>query len=313
MTNLSDISQEYLQDIINKQNKLIENLKETNKLLEKQIIFPIDNQYNMEKIMKFIKIIYGLADIVNYHDDIYIYGSLFESFFAKKSLEQTKLYFLFQYLNEYHFYQFVERLNDIDYVINNDYNTKKRSFICMNQEVFIINYWDLQIQITDDLVINVRLHDNTYSDKILFDCQNIILTKIGFTIRHLLENNKKYVSTTLLSTINNLLHNQVEMTKTFNEHIEQIEMFKTIEKQNSYLINDFEIKKGFNTNKKEEETCAICYREHKEDGEVFLYELNCKHSFCSQCLFKHMSSIQLNNHNKCPLCRQKIIICISTK
>ena len=239
-----------------------------------------------------------------------IYGSLLENFFAKKSLEDTKLYFLFQGLDEIHFNQIIERLHELDYILNDDYNVKKRCFISFNQEIYTINHWDLKIQLTDDLVINVTFHDNTYTEKIMFDCQNIVLTKFGLSVKSLTEidikNKRKYPSLSLLNTLANITGNRIEITQIPTDIDDRCNLFEYIETQNDFLMRDFEIKTGFNINDKKEETCAICYREHKEDNEAFLYELRCSHSFCSECLYKHMSCTQLNNHDNCPLCRQKI-------
>ena len=300
-----------LHEIIKQQNILIENLKEENKLLlASQIEQPINNEYNMTKLVKFIKIIYGLSELAGYLDDILIYGSLFENFFSKKSLHDTKLYFMFQRLQESHFKQFIERLHDMDYIINEDYDIKKRCFICLNEEIIMINHWDLRIQLTDDLEINVTFHDNTYTEHLMFDCQNIILTKTGLTIKTLTEvdikNKRKYPSLSLLNTLSNITENKIELTKIPESVNAKEDLFECIEKQNDYLMRDFEIKTGFNNDEEKEQTCAICYREHKEDGEAFLYKLKCSHSFCSGCLNQHMASTQLNNHENCPLCRQKI-------
>jgi len=308
---------EQLQDIIKQQDLLIENLRKENELLlMAQLEQPINNEYNMTKLVKFIKIIYGLSELAGYTNDILIYGSLFENFLSKKSLHDTKLCFLFQYLHEIHFHQIIERLHEMDYIINEDYDIKKRCFVCINEEVIIINNWDLKIQLTDDLEINVTFHDNTYTEPVMFDCQNIVLTKGGLTIKSLTEvdikNKIKYPSLSLLNILSNITENKIELTKTY-ESVKKDDLFECIESQNDYIMRDFKIKTGFNNDEEEEQTCAICYREHKEDDEAFLYKLKCSHSFCSGCLNQHMSSTQLNNHNNCPLCRQKIQFSIGSQ
>ena len=302
---------EDLQEIINQQKILIENLKKENELLlVSQMEQPINNEYNMSKLIKFIKIIYGLTELTSYSYDILIYGSLLENFLAKKSLHETKLYFLFPHLQELHFKQIIERLHEMDYILNEDYDVKKRCFVCMNEEVIVIHHWDLKIQLTDDLVINITFHDNTYTEQVMFDCQNIVLTKSGLTIKTLTEvditNKRKYASLSLLNTLSNITENKIELTKIPESTDLKDTLFECIETQNDYLMRDFEIKTGFKNDEEKEQTCAICYREHKEDGEAFLYKLKCSHSFCSGCLNQHMASTQLNNHNNCPLCRQPI-------
>ena len=287
-----------MQEIIEKQKKIIGN--------------QIDNTDNVNKLIKLIKIIYGYAEMAYYLDEIFIYGSLFEKLFQKKSLENTKLYFLFPKLNEFYFYKFVESLHDMDCVLNDDdYNRKKRSFVSMNNQLLSINHWDLKIQLNDDIIIDVIFHDNTYTENIVFDCQNIVLTKTGFTIKTFTEidnkNKRKLPSLSLLHNMNNILNNQTNISVLPDTH-NQIKLFETIENQNDLIKEGYNINTGFIVNDEEEETCAICYREHKEDNEAFLYRLKCTHSFCSECLYKHMANHQLNNHNNCPLCRQQIQI-----
>lgn len=302
-----------LKKVIEEQERIIKNLKSDNELFAEQAFggFQLSNEHNIEKLIKFIKIMYGFADMSNFTNDIYIYGSLLENLLSKKSLDDTKLYFLFNGLHEHYFNHFIERLHDLEYVINDDYKTKKRCFVSYNEEIIIVNHWDLEILLTEDLIINVTLHDNTYTEKIMFDCQNIVLTKFGLTVKSITENdkhhNRKYPSLSLLSSLNNLMENKISITKVPMD-ANRLELFETIETQNDFIIRGYNIKHGFNHNEKEDETCSICYREHKEDDETFLYELKCSHTFCSECLYRHMSATDLNNHENCPLCRQRIEI-----
>jgi hypothetical protein len=309
------------EDIIEMQKELIKKFEEETRLLRREnellrlvINKDIDNEKNMEKIMKFIKIVYGLSEIgYNNYTQVIIYGSLFEHFFAKKSLKETKLYFMFQHMNERNIRQIMERLDDLDYIQNDDFQVLQRMFINRNQDMIRINFWHLKIKITDDLVLDFNFHDNNYTNKILFDCQKLVLTKQGFTIRELTENDKinknKHVSMSLLHTFNNLIHNKVEISKTYNDFEnlnEKYLLFDTINQQNEYILKHFEIKKGYNNNKSSnDETCAICYKEHLEE-DACLYNLKCSHVFCSDCLYRHTFSHEQNNHLNCPLCRRAI-------
>jgi len=293
---------------LNEKNEIIKKLQqEIEKLKCNQ---PIDNTDNINKLIKLIKIIYGFAEMVYYSDEIFIYGSLFEKIFQKKSLDNSKLYFLFPTLNEFHFNKFTESLHDMDCVLNEDYNIKKRSFVSINNQLIIINLWDLKIQLNDNLIINITLHDNNYIENIMFDCQNIVLTRSGLTIKKITEmdykNNRRMPSLSLLQNINNILNYQVNLSMIPNIN-SQLKIFETIEKQNDLIKEGYKINNGFLVNDDEDETCAICYRKHIEDNEVFLYRLKCTHTFCSGCLYKSVSS-NLNHSENCPLCRQHLEI-----
>ena len=308
-------------DIIDIQKELLANFEEETRLLRREnellrlaMNKNIDNEKNMEKIMKFIKIVYGLTEI-GYHSQasVFIYGSLFEHFFSKKSLKGSKLFFLFNHMSERNIRQIMERLDDIDYIDNDDFQVLQRMFINNNHDMVHVNFWSLKIRITDDLVLDFAFHDNTYTNKVFFDCQKLVLTKKGFTIRHFTDNDRvnknKHASMSLFHTFNNLIHNKVEISKTYNdfENInEKYLLFDTINQQNEYIQKNFEIKKGYTNNySNDEETCAICYREHKEEN-ACLYNLKCSHTFCSDCLYRHTFSHEQNNHLNCPLCRGQI-------
>ena len=308
------ITIEFDNSIIQAQKELIEELKKENELLKKVMNKDIDNEKNMEKIMKFIKILYGLTEIgYNNYTNVVIYGDLFENFFSRKSLENTKLYFLFEFMNETNIRQIMERLDDMEYIQNSDFAIKQRIFINRNQDMIRINFWSLKIKISDNLELDFRFHDSTYTNKILFDSQKLVLTKQGFNIREFTENDRikknKHTSMSLLDTFNNLIHNKVEITKTYNDldNInEKYLLFDTINEQNQYLSRGYEIKKGYSNNiSKNEESCSICYREHQEE-DACLYNLKCSHIFCSDCLYRHTFSHEQNNHLNCPLCRGKI-------
>ncbi len=300
-------------DIIQKQKELIETLKKENELLRLSMKKDIDNEKNMEKIMKFIKIVYGLSEIgYNNYTNVIIYGSLFENFFSKKSLTNTKLYFLFEHMDERNIRQIMERLDDLDYIQNSDFQVLQRMFINRNQDMIRINFWNLKIKISDTLELDFAFHDNTYTNKVLFDCQKLVLTKQGFTIRGLTENDRlhknKHVSMSVLHTFNNLIHNKVEISKTYNDFEnlnEKYLLFDTVNQQNEYILKHFEIKKGYSNKSEDNETCSICYREHMEEN-TCLYNLKCSHVFCSDCLYRHTFSHEQNNHLNCPLCRRSI-------
>ena len=308
-------------DIIDIQKELLANFEEETRLLRREnellrlaMNKNIDNEKNMEKIMKFIKIVYGLTEIgYNSYTAVIIYGSLFEHFFAKKSFQDCELSFMFQHMTESNIRQIMERLDEMDYIVNEDFQVLQRMFVNRNQDMLRINYWKLKIKISEDLELDFAFHDNTYTNKVLFDSQKIVLTKQGFTVREFTENDRiyknKHVSMSLLHSLNNLINNKVEITKTYNDFEnlnEKYLVFDAIHQQNEYVLKNFEIKRGYNINESnDDETCSICYREHMEEN-ICLYNLKCSHVFCSDCLYRHTFSHEQNNHLNCPLCRRAI-------
>lgn len=318
---IENLEQEILKDenkelkkLVDIQERLIKELQNENKYLELNVQTNINNEKNIEKVIKFIKIFYGLTEIGYNFTNVIIYGSLFENFFAKKKLNNTKLYFFLQYVDEHIIRQILDRLYEMDYIINRNYQEKKSSYINQNFDIVNINLWELKIKITDDLILDFIIHDTNYLYDVLFDSQNLILTKQGFTIKQFTEEDKnkknKHTSMSMFNIFNNLLNEKVEISKFFNDFessFEKNKIFDIIEKQNEYIKDNFKIKKGYSINYSlNGETCNICYNEHEHENHSYLYNLKCKHIFCSECLYKSINYEENTNHLKCPICRQKI-------
>lgn len=303
-----------LKNLIDVQEKIIKQLENKSKELELMVQTNINNEKIVEKVIKFIKIFYGLTEIGYSFTNVIIYGNFFNNFFAKKSLQDTKLYFFLQYLDEHIIRQFLDRLYEMDYIINNNYHNKKTGYINQNFDIISINLWELKIKITDDFILDVTIHDTNYLNDILFNCQNLILSKQGFIIKQLTDTDKekknKHTSMAIFDIFNNLLNEKVEISKIFNNFensYEKSKIFDIIEKQNEYVKNNFKIKKGFSNNYSlNNESCNICYNNNNPENNSYLYNLKCNHIFCSSCLYKSTSYEENTNHLKCPMCRQKI-------
>ena len=296
-----------------KSNKLL--LKQNEELIKENQLFKksIDNENHINKVMKFIKIVYGLLNINHLpnDDNIIIYGSLFNNFFSKKSLIDTKLHFFFNRVTTYNISQIIERLNEMDFILNEDYMLLKQQYVNKNEELQIATFWELKVKI-NELSLDFIFHETDYMEDILFNNQNLILTKSGFTIREYTENDKiyknKHNSMAIFNIMNNLIHNKVEINKfetNFQVFENKYNIMELLHKQNEYIKNDYVIKRGYKNNDDKDEKCCICYEEHKEN-DTYLYKLDCTHTLCSGCLYKHTFNITFNNHLKCPLCRQDI-------
>ena len=317
---MSPLSSEYSTDsdetdkdeLIERQSKIITKLIKQNDLLKSKIIADFDNEEDMELVMKFIKIVYGLTEIGQNNCNLLIYGSLFEKFFSKKCLFDGQLNFLFENMEQHMICQIMERLDDIEYIINADYRIVQHAYINNNQEVSCINFWSLLIKMSNEFTLDIVFHDTDYTNTVLFDCQNLVLTKHGFQIRKFTENDiknkNKHTSMSMLHIMNNLLNNKVEIAKNYNDFHNlnnKYTLFNVIEQQNKFLLSGFEIKKGYTNDLDDEAACGICYREHTEEN-ACLYSLKCSHTFCSECLYRHTFNHDHANHLKCPLCRGEI-------
>jgi hypothetical protein len=283
----------------------IERLKIHINTLKTQLHY--NNRKQILHFKKLLSIIYGYGEMINYIGDIIVYGKTLENILRHKDLNNTKAYIMFPHLDKKYFFQIVERLSEIDYITNNDYNIEKRLFICRNDEVYNIPYWDLQLNI-NGLILNIILHNKTYTNEVLFTSDNIILTKNGLSIKHFTNYDKKrknkYASLSLLDNLGGIINNETSM---INEPIfsTKIDIFSKIEKQNELIKSNYKIIGGFYVNDNIDENCSICYRKHMEDTS-YLYKLKCSHTFCSECLYRSMTNEDLNNCDNCPVCRQNI-------
>ena len=293
-------------NIIDKLKKENEKLKREMKKIKKNNEIETENYIHFNLIKKYIKIIYGFTDMVHFINEINIYGSLFENLFRKKSLKNTKLYFYFNNLDLYYIQHFSECLYNLGIVINDDYNIEQRTFInSLNNH---ISYWELVIKITDNCNVTFILHNNTYFDKIIYSNENITLTRTGFTIKTISNYDIKYKlnykSLSTLDHLTSIIYNKSYMIG-YEYPVTVDDLFEVIEKQNMILKKNYDIIKGYKIDEDEDSYCSICYRKHKEDKNTFLYIIDCNHVFCSNCLYKHMTT-ELNNRSNCPMCRKYI-------
>ena len=289
---------------LKKELSLLKKEKEDRKLLEEE------NYIFMNKVKKLIKIIYGYTNMIQYYEEIYTYGPLLESLLRHKKLKNKDLYMLIPKLEIRFFLEIVNRLNDMDLITNEDYNINKELIIANKKDIYHINMWKLNIIFENGMQFRLILHDNTFKEDIMFDCHNLVLTRGGLTIQKFTDNDIKYSSfnssISLLDSLTSIINNRAGIiNKCKSNNMDEI--FLNIEKQNELMKDNYIITNGYKVDTKKDVTCSICYREHKEDNS-YLYKLNCNHTFCSECLYKHMTTIELNNNEKCPLCRTNIEI-----
>ncbi len=300
-----------LKQKILEQQKIINTLKKDNQMLmESNIDTSVNNTIIIKELSKLLRIVYGLSDIINYqYNDVVVYGQMLENILTNKSLYKNTLRVFIKKFNEVNFLTMCERLNDYYTIKNTDYNIKKVHNVIFNQELIIIDYWRLKIVLFDDFEITIELHNKTYMEELLFNSQNLVLHRLyGLGVREItkddVENKINNPSLSLLGILSGFINNKVNILNKNISHTDNINLIKYMTKQNDYIKEGYEVESGFINNECKDEHCGICYREHREE-ESFLYNLSCSHTFCSECIFKTITTDSVNSNN-CPLCRRRI-------
>lgn len=291
----------------------LKELEEKIKHLEKKIQ---NIQYNKtkqniqkkmyDKIMKYIKILFGYSDMIYNHSQIYVYGELLENLIRKKNIKNNTLCVFFENLNELYLMQFVENLYNLGDIVNENYKYNNKISTING----IMSFYQLKIKLDTNFHIYINLHNECFKDDPLFNTQNIVLTKDGLTIREFTnferKKNYKYKSLGLLDNLIGNIYNKTSVNY-FSNQFSVDELFDHLDCQNELIKKGFDIEQGYKIDKKPDSFCGICLLKHLEDNNVFLYELQCNHSFCSGCLEKSMNT-DLNNRYNCPVCRQNITV-----
>jgi hypothetical protein len=248
---------------------LVERIKVLEKKLQNNTIKQNIQKKIYDKIMKYIKILYGYSDMIYNQNQIYIYGELLENLIRKKNIKNNTLNIFFENLSELYLIQFVENLYNLGDIVNENYKCNNKISTING----VMSFFQLKIKLDPNYHIYVNIHNECFKDDPLFNTQNIVLTKDGLTI------------------------------KQFSID----ELFDHLDSQNELIKKGFDIEKGYIIDKNPNSYCGICLLKHLEENNVFLYELECSHSFCSECLEKSMNT-DLNNRYNCPVCRQNITV-----
>jgi hypothetical protein len=83
-----------------------------------------------------------------------------------------------------------------------------------------------------------------------------------------------------------------------------IDTFLPKEKKWNIVLNEFEICNSCKTDKQINE-CPICFENYSIENKVYT---NCNHSFCSECIKKHLDTFLNKPVPTCPICRRNITI-----
>jgi len=308
-----------LQNTINKINLENKKLRIEKELLVNLLSKKVEsNEYEINLFISFIRKVFEYVDILCPEINTYVYGKFLENIITLKPIGKEKVYFLLPYIQQKIMRQLINCIY-LSYNRTGSSNEVKQqiyyktpSFNHNDDDISVINYYEFNLMLSSKLSFNVIIHDGTYLEDVLFDCDNLVMDKYGIhtkkiTSKDNYNSNFKYPSLSLLKIIDNFGRNQAELSIHVSElnYTNHIETLSILNKQSEKIKDGKNILGGFKISNKKDVSCSICYREHLEEDAI-LYELVCNHVFCFDCIDKHMNSINLSHHLDCPLCRQNI-------
>ena len=154
----------------------------------------------------------------------------------------------------------------------------------------------------DETELLITFHTQ-YLNTVFYNTSNICINRFGINAYR-----PNYVLKTqslqVIDSIRGIVKNESKLLETVN--LQSIEhrpraIFNLIHFQNEILAEGKKIKRGIKiAEKRDDQVCPICYKTHDE---TFIYELSCEHSFCYECLDKHIAS---SSNKTCPLCRKDV-------
>lgn len=302
-----DLKNNYLDEIkklknkINTQEKII--LRQENKIknlinINKNLNNKEENIYKNELILK--DMIQNLEIFISFFEldniEYRIYGDFFEKLLINKSLDKStiNIYIIYNRFDRLEtlcniFYS-LKKINNID-----DYNLLK---YFINDNGLKINYYNLSFLVRD-IIINVNIHDMTNIHNYTTTSQNFCITNNGIENLYKLGNKNFYSSKNNLDLLCNLFLLKNKKTNLIynNKKINSI-ILKTLSSQLYYEDYKFKIQNSF---KYIIDNCPICFENKK------IFQLNCNHNFCLECLIQHINNENYENKN-CALCRTEMIL-----
>jgi len=263
----------------------------------------------------FDKIYQVLNIILNYHNvkEYSLYGSFIENLLSKKNLENTTLNIFLKDLDNFNELcgQNSYGLLEILYQSNFIQNVKEFDEICYySAGQDNIPFFNLLIDLIPGLeekkVVVIRIHTYNYLRKVTCSSRNIEINQWGINNIYHLDRNLMHSNISGLNVLKTLkktmesetiLYSSKDVNKNLMENQEQL--FELLTTQNEYVNRKWTIQgNGFRCIIDE---CSVCL-ERKA-----IYELECHHFFCVDCLNSHINH-QSTHNKKCPLCRREMYL-----
>jgi len=300
---------------LNQDKDIIKSLKEEMKKKDEKIHF-LEKMLKKETFLKnnkkneinqnnlhFDIIFKILHNILNYNNvkDFSIYGSFVENLLSGKHLENTILnVFIKDHEDMEEYYGLLEIIYKDNCILNVD-NFDNICYYSRGENN--IPFWNLEIQLTYNKSINLRIHTIDYIKEVSNSTNNIEINQNG--INHIYRMERELMDSNIsglniLKSLRNTISSKTKIykKKNINKNLieNQMELFNILSSQNKYINKKWIILNGFNCIK---DDCPVCLEK------TLVYELECHHFFCFNCLHSHITN-QSNVNKNCPLCRRDI-------
>ncbi len=141
-------------------------------------------------------------------------------------------------------------------------------------------------------------------DEVLFDTDNIALSRNYLSIIKTPENDDKIPSLSLIEALYSNARDEVRLVNNLT-HEQHDAVLDTLSMQDKMTKRGKHVIKGYGVGG--EGDCSICYTTN------CIHALKCGHVFCSSCIDKHLCSTKLAHNKDCPVCRQVISFEVNEK
>tara|TARA_B110000285_G_scaffold234220_1_gene310417 strand:- start:222 stop:1196 length:975 start_codon:yes stop_codon:yes gene_type:complete len=268
-----------------------QNLKENKKNKKYQ------NTLNFDIIFKI------LHKVLNYNNvkEFSLYGSFVKNLLSGKLLDNSQLnIFIKDHEDMEEYYGLLEIIYQEDCISNiNDFDNI--CYYSLGEKN--IPFWNLEIKLTNNKTCNLRIHGCDYMREVSNSASNIEINQNGINNiyrmeREMMDSNISGLN--ILKVLRNTINSETKMYKrnNINKNLleNQPELFSILFSQTKYINNKWKIANGFHCIR---DDCSVCLEKK------IVYELECHHFFCADCLHSHITND--SDVNKCcPLCRRDI-------
>ena len=285
---------------------MVKNLLEENHKLKQMLNeYKINENVIKEKIntIRFIFTIFENCKSEYVNSSIVLFGKFLENLIYKKSLDNYELCFYFSIKDNINilnlnlpppFLDSNKIINKFFNIINNtDYF--EHTLTSYNQQNMITK-WTYNINKNNIKFKISFLNGNIKND--FFNLENIEFDSCyGLKIKDLsVKDLKKNITDRNIALLDIFMNNYLNNITPIKKTIEQNEMYDFITLHNMYVKKGYNIENGLKLITLGD-SCGICYEKNVKG-----ILLNCRHSFCVNCIKKHLK-INENQEKKCPMCR----------
>ncbi len=249
-------------------------------------------------ILKFLSKIFDLS-----HSTIYVSGSALERILKHMSPNGYVLRVSFCNLSDA---QLEKIVIDFHETVKNLHLNRQMHCVLQDRISNNLNFFRSTMQISDGICCTV-FFEHFVPKRFGFSTNLLCLSKHGLAVPHEHKLGKKTFDLTTRA-VQDIFQNTTQLLHDSNREIDTNDYFEIITEQMDLTNQNKRICKGVAVTQCENDQCCVCYA---GNDAAMLFQLNCDHVFCAYCIDKHRSSLQLAQHEFCPICRTKIKFCIS--